>query len=277
MGRKTVNLIKNVSKDQNITAIISAVVAAVPAEYIYHHTELFPSGEFNEMLIMVANKQVRILNELIPVLNIVFSRWRKFSYRLFHVHEVKESLQNGSLFFDWACKPQNCLFSRSGSFLADKNIVANNAVVHKVKTAYRYDLSKANQFLAGAKFYCKRHNLAHCAFMLHQVFDLSYRAIELLVMGQAKKTHLIQAHQCYIKPYVRQLAELFNQNDEEDIYLLYLLDEAYLAVRYENSYQITEAEIIRLFEKVDFLQHLANQVYQSLVNRYFDEEIVEGM
>ena len=126
--------------------------------------------------------------------------------------------------------------------------------MYKVKTAYGYELSKADQFLAGAKFYFKRQNLAHCAFMLHQVFDLTYRAIELLIMGKAKKTHHIQAHQCYIKPYVRPLAELFNQNDEEDIYLLYLLDEAYLAVRYENSYQITEAETIRLFEKNAFIE-----------------------
>ena len=95
-------------------------MAAVPAEYVYHYTELCSSGELNEMLIMVSNKQVRILNELIPVLNIVFNGRQKFSYRLFHVHEVKEALQNGSLFFDRACKPQNCLLSRSGVFLADE-------------------------------------------------------------------------------------------------------------------------------------------------------------
>jgi len=111
--------------------------------------------------------------------------------------------------------------------------------------------------------------------MLHQVFDLMYRAIAVLVMGRDKKTHRISAHQAYVKPYIKQLSQLFNQNEEHEVNLLHLLDEAYLAVRYENNYYISEAAILQLFEKADLLKHLAEQVYQGMMNNHFDRQVKE--
>jgi hypothetical protein len=79
---------------------------------------------------------------------------------------------------------------------------------------------------------------------------------------------------CMLNPYLKQLSELFNQ-DEEEVSLLYLLDEAYLAVRYENNYEITESDVMLLFEKVDLLNHIADQVYQGVMNNHFDQQVTE--
>jgi len=54
---------------------------------------------------------------------------------------------------------------------------------------------------------------------------------------------------------------------------LHLLDEAYLAVRYENNYTIGEADVLRLFEKADLLYVLAEQVYQRMMNNHFDQQL----
>ncbi|WP_431292651.1 hypothetical protein [Pedobacter sp. P26] len=88
--------------------------------------------------------------------------------------------------------------------------------------------------------------------------------------GKGQKTHRIKVHQLYIKPYVKQLSELFNDREEE-VSLLHLLDEAYLAVRYENNYTIGEPDVLRLFEKADLLYVLAEQVYQRMMNNHFDQ------
>jgi hypothetical protein len=270
MRNKTLNLGHNTIKDEMVMRLLKGITAAVPVQYIYLHTDFFACNTVKEMLIMVSNKHVRILNELTPILNIVFNGQQEFSYRVFHVHEVEQALQNGSLFFFYATKPQNCLLSKSGDFLDTEE---PNHVAESVKTAYEYEVMKASKFLAGAKFYFKQRNFEHCAFMLHQVFDLMYRTVEVLVMGKDKKTHRIGSHQLYIKPYVQQLSQLFNQDNE--IYLLHLLDEAYLAVRYENNYNICEKDITRLFEKVDLLNHIAQQVYLRVMNNHFDQQITE--
>lgn len=214
---------------------------------------------------------MRILNELTPVLNIVFNGQTEFAYRLFHVHEVEQALQEGSLFFYYATNFRNCLYSKPASYLDSGGA---KPIAGRVRANYRHEVNKANKFLAGAKFYYKQQNFEYCTFMLHQVFDLMFRAIEVLVMGKDKKTHRINAHQLYVKAYVKPLAELFS-NDEEELCLLHLLDEAYLAVRYENDYKISEPDVVRLFEKVDLLYHVAEQVCQGVMNNHFDQQVTE--
>lgn len=269
MRSKSLNLGHDALKDESIVRLLKGITAAVPAQYIYLHNNFLAGKAVPEMLIMVSFKHVRILNELTPVLNIVFNGQMELSYRVFHVHEVEQALLQGSLFFYYATTAQNCLFSTSGNFL---NGGTPELVADQVSTIYRQGIDKANKFLSGATFYFKQQNLAYCAFMLHQVFDLMYGAIETLVMGKDKKTHRIKVHQLYIKPYVKPLSELFNDREEE-VSLLHLLDEAYLAVRYENNYTIGEPDVLRLFEKVDLLYVLAEQVYQRMMNKHFDQQL----
>lgn len=269
MWSKSLNLGHDALKDESIVGLLKGITAAVPAQYIYLHNNFLAGKTAPEMLIMVSFKHVRILNELTPVLNIVFNGQMEWSYRVFHVHEVEQALLQGSLFFYYATTAQNCLFSISGNFLNGGTL---ELVADQVSTTYQQGIDKANKFLSGATFYFRQQHLAYCAFMLHQVFDLMYGAIETLVMGKDKKTHRIKVHQLYIKPYVKPLSELFNDREEE-VSLLHLLDEAYLAVRYENNYTISEPDILSLFEKADLLYVLAEQVYQCVMNKHFDQQL----
>lgn len=269
MRNKCLNLSHSAIKEETVMRLLKGITAAVPIQYIYLHNNFFTDKVVQEMLIMVSFKHVRILNELTPVLNIVFNGQTEFTYRVFHVHEVEQALLAGSLFFYYAAAAQNCLFSKPGSFL---ECGAPEFIADRVSSTYQHETSKANKFLSGANFYFKQQNFEHCAFMLHQVFDLMYRAIEILVMGKDKKTHRISAHQLYVKPYVKPLSELFN-DDEEELCLLHLLDEAYLAVRYENDYTISEPDVMRLFEKIGLLYCIAEQVYQGIMNNHFDQEV----
>ena len=271
MRNKCLNLSHSALKEETVIHLLKGITAAVPIQYIYLHNNFFADKVVREMLIMVSFKHARILNELTPVLNIVFNGQMEFSYRVFHVHEVEQALLAGSLFFYYATAAQNCLFTKSGSFL---ECGAPEFIADRVSRAYQHETSKANKFLSGANFYFKEQNFEHCAFMLHQVFDLMYRAVEILVMGKDKKTHRIKAHQLYVKAYIKPLSELFS-DDEEEICLLHQLDEAYLAVRYENNYAISEPDVICLFEKVDVLYHAAEQVYQAIMNNHFDQQVAE--
>ncbi|WP_293783768.1 HEPN domain-containing protein [uncultured Pedobacter sp.] len=269
MRSKFLNLEHVALKDDRILRLLKDVVAAVPVQYMYFHNNFLAGKAVQEMLIMVPFKQVHVLNELTPVLNMVFNGQTEWSYRVFHVHEVEQALLEGSLFFHYATAAQNCLFSKSGCF-PDRSMP--DVIADQVGIAYQQEINKANKFLTGAVFYFKGQNFEYCAFMLHQVFDLMYRAIEVLVMGKDKKTHRIRVHQLYIKPFVKPLSTLFNDSEEE-AGLLHLLDEAYLAVRYENNYVISEAVIVSLFEKADLLYIIAEQVYQGIMNKHFDRQM----
>lgn len=255
-------------KDERTLCLLKDIIATIPVQYIYLHNNFLANKAVQEIVIMVSFKQVHVLNELTPVLNIIFNGQIEWGYRVFHVHEVEQALLEGSLFFYYATATQNCLFSKSGHFL---DCGKSKFIADQVSANYRNGIDKANKFLTGATFYFKQQNFEYCAFMLHQVFDLMYRAIEVLVMGRDKKTHRIKIHQNYIKPYVKPLSALFN-HCEEEVRLLHLLDEAYLAVRYENNYSISESTVVSLFEKADLLYVLAEQVYQGIMNSHFDRQ-----
>ncbi|WP_145859909.1 HEPN domain-containing protein [Pedobacter suwonensis] len=268
MRSKFLNAEHAALKDESMLRLLKAIIAAVPVQCVYLHNNFLAGKAVQEILIMVSFKQVRILNELIPVLNIVFNGQTELSYRVFHVHEVEQALLEGSLFCYYATAAQNCLFSKSGHLFDGDT---SKFIADQVSASYRHGIDKANKFLVGATFYFKQQNFEYCTFMLHQVFDLMYRAIEILVMGKDKKTHRIRVHQLYIKPYVKPLSALFNDSEEEAS-LLHLLDEAYLAVRYENSYVIGEQDLLHLFEKADLLYVVAEQVYQRIMNNHFDQQ-----
>ncbi|MGM9477110.1 hypothetical protein ACS5PU_11790 [Pedobacter sp. GSP4] len=268
------NLNPNCTETETAMLLVKQITAAVPVEYIYVCSPFF-SGQVKEMLIMVSNKHFRILNELIPVLNIVFNGQGVYGYRIFHTHEVLQALQNGSLFFYDACKAQNCLFSKTGSFLNRHSLGSADNLAQRVKLAYGYETARAEQFLSGAKFYRRQQHFEHGTFMLHQFFDLLYRSIEVLVIGASKKTHRIGTHQLYIKPYLPELAELFNLHNEEEAALLHVLDEAYLAVRYENNYKVNRYALANLFAKAALLQHSATQVYQGVMDLHFSKQQLE--
>lgn len=86
-------------KDEKTLHLLKDIIAAVPVQYIYLHHSFLADKTAQEMLIMVSFKHVHILNELTPVLNIIFNGQMEWSYRVFHVHEVEQALLQGSLFF----------------------------------------------------------------------------------------------------------------------------------------------------------------------------------
>jgi len=99
MRSKAINLNHTAIQKESLIRLLKDITAAIPVQYIYLHADFFTCNTLQEMLIMVSHKHVRVLNELIPVLNIVFNGQTELSYRVFHVHEVEQALRDGNLFF----------------------------------------------------------------------------------------------------------------------------------------------------------------------------------
>jgi len=115
--------------------------------------------------------------------------------------------------------------------------------------------------------------------MLHQVFELCYRFAELALIGKEKISHSLRNHHKFLLPYIPELKTLFNEEDEKEMSILFILDEAYLTVRYENSYQISKEELSLLIQKSLELQQLvednsklAQKQFEVRFGNYNDEE-----
>jgi protoporphyrinogen oxidase len=104
--------------------------------------------------------------------------------------------------------------------------------------------------------------------MVHHLIELGYRTVELIVVDREKISHRIRNHQKFMQQYVPELAAIFNAQDEEEMRLLDLLDNAYCMVRYENTYQINKTRLIYFIEKADVLEKLIVEVYKVIVGHF---------
>jgi Uncharacterized conserved protein related to C-terminal domain of eukaryotic chaperone, SACSIN len=115
---------------------------------------------------------------------------------------------------------------------------------------FQNSFSRAAAFLKQAQFSKEQSNNNLTAFFLHQATELCCRALIASFLGIEKKTHSLHQLKKYSRRITPLVHQIFPENTTEEKRLLKLLDEAYLAARYENDFSITPDDLHILMEKV---------------------------
>jgi len=104
--------------------------------------------------------------------------------------------------------------------------------------------------------------------MLHQVIELGYRSVEVLLIGREKISHSIRSHQKFLEAYDPELANIFDEEDESEMALLNLLEESYGAVRYEQDYRIEKDELLSILSRADLMQKKVFELYSLMIAQF---------
>jgi len=249
--------------------IITRITNLVVVERIYRLDRPDGNAIGTELIILVSNKSAKALDELSPVMNTVFSSYPFYWYRLFFAQKVKDAIKRGNLFFYDACSADKLVFTNPAS---DFNLCPEGlditGMLAGAKKRFKKEADKIEAFSEGADFYFSKGNYAQAAFMVHQKIELIFRAIELFATGKVKVTHSIKLHQRNVAPYLPDMAIVFDEHNEAELKLMELLDNAYLAVRYEEDYQIDAGKLLLAKEKGDRLKAMAHKHYQRILNEF---------
>jgi HEPN domain-containing protein len=203
-----------------------------------------------------------------PLIGMVMADYPEYAFFIFTVPDIKRALQYGSMIFYTICKEDNLLYQLPGSGdLLPADITAK-AVVKKARRNFEKEWKKIAAFGEGFQFYFDQTNYALAAFMLHQVIELSYRTVELLLIGKDKTTHSIRGHQQFVKGHSSTLGAVFDEQDEAEMALLGLLDESYRSVRYELDYEIDQEQLQKLLTKAELLKTLVLAQYEEMVSSF---------
>jgi HEPN domain-containing protein len=219
--------------------------------------------------------------EVKPFINMVLDTRDDISFGLFQESEVRSALKSGNIFFHTTCTDKNLLYRNPGS-PAFPPITAGNLLQWKEEAYLRFNdgINKTTSFLTGADFYYKKNDLGLTVFMLHQVAELTYRALELFILPKEKRTHNISMHQSYLQSFIPQLEKVFPDDTPAEKEILMMLNNAYSAVRYEQNYCIDEKYIPILYERVGKLQEnvalIVHQLSEILDNEYKESLILES-
>lgn len=249
--------------------VILRMTNLIKIERIYHIKEQEGASVSNLLVILISNKTSEVVPEICPIINTILFSYPNFRYRLFFAHQAKDHIKRGNLFLYDSCSARNLVYSDPESdFKLYPESMNIKTMFEKAKLRFQKEMLKVQSFREGADFYVERENYAHAAFMVHQHIELVFRAIEQFAMGKEKVTHSIKAHQRNVVPYLADMASLFDEHNEDELKLVDRLDDAYLAVRYENSYKIDKEKLLLAQDKGMLAQQMAETHYMKMIAEF---------
>ncbi|MDQ6482606.1 HEPN domain-containing protein [Dyadobacter sp. LHD-138] len=252
-----------------LTGNIDQITARIDVERIYVH-EIESVGTSETILtILIAKTCERSQSELYELVSPLFDQQQKIHVTLHQADWISEAVSNGNLYFCSICTRDKMIYSKEGSdFQLLPALLSQQQMLENARHQYGLEENKIKAFVDGADFHLEKQNYSQSAFMIHQAIELTYRAVELLITGRSKITHSIKAHQNYLEPYQTRLSNIFSPDCESDMELLRLLDQAYLSVRYENSYQISRLDVTALRSKVSEVKLAADETCVQILKNF---------
>lgn len=252
-----------------VTEITERLVNTILVDQIYLSQYEHEGICQQELTILLLHTNKQFLVEAKPMVGMVMEAHSRFRYRIYYVHEVWQCVRNGSIPFLYRCQPENLLYINPESdFIIPIDMISLGSAVEKARLAIRLEEKKIAGFREGVELYLEKGNCQLCAFMLHQVFELSYRMTQIAIFGKEKISHSIRKHHWLMLPYMPSLKSVFDRNNEQDMDIMELLDEAYLAVRYDNNYHIAERQLTYLVHKSYRMQSMATQACNDILEEF---------
>ncbi|WAC41050.1 HEPN domain-containing protein [Pedobacter sp. SL55] len=110
-------------------------------------------------------------------------------------------------------------------------------------------MARITSFYEGAQFYVQKQDAAVALFMLHQVCELSCRALTVGLLGSEKRSHKLQEHEKHLALLLPNFKLLPSIADGvTDASMLTLLNKAYTAVRYESKFKVEGVDMEKICE-----------------------------
>jgi len=263
--------------DQNdLRDIILTLTSKYKVDYLFLLESLSSEKEESlyEIVLLLSNKETRSIGEIDPQITVDLRKYKSFHHVTFFSASVKEKLVQGNIFLFHACHPSRTLFknpSCSFQLYPEEFTAKKNAV--ELQRFFDKENFKITEFRDGFDFYREKGNLSMAAFMLHQVFELRYRCMEILTLGKEKASHNIRSHHRYLGKTTGMLNTVFSEINDNDERLLSLLNETYCAVRYEDDFEISEEDINTLEIKMNALLGITEKLFHECLASFESEYI----
>lgn len=252
-----------------LSGLIDQITAQIDAERIYVHETETASTSKTVLTILVAKSCDKSPGDLAELVSPLFDRQQRFRFTLHRADWISQVVSSGNLYFCSICSEDKMIYAKPRSdFQFLPALLSQQQMLENARHQYGLEFEKIKAFVDGADFYLEKQNYSQSAFMVHQAIELTFRAVELLITGKSKITHSIKAHQNYLAPYWTGLSNIFSQDRESDMELLRLLDQAYLAVRYENSYQISRLDLLALRVKAGQVRLAADEAFEQVLRNF---------
>ncbi|MFC1223419.1 HEPN domain-containing protein [Pedobacter sp. BG31] len=229
---------------ENKIAIAGRIAQAIAVERIYGFE--YGSGDnFGlHLLILACSPDGAKLTELDPFVLMAINE-EKTSFRIYQASEIRRLQTEDSIYHLSICCHSNLLYEADEATPMPQFSVEDLRQV-RLRSAAAYDsaMLRVASFSEGAKFYIEKNDDTVALFMLHQVCELTCRALEIGLCGNEKRSHQLEQHRKYLKKLLPEFEIIPKEFDvEAGRLMLNMMDKAYSAVRYESGFSAEGIDI----------------------------------
>jgi predicted nucleotidyltransferase/HEPN domain-containing protein len=175
------------------------------------------------------------------------------------VEFVNQQLGEGSYFFGDIKKEGVLLFTTNRYQLADKRDMSAVELQAIAQRDFDNWYKSADEFFIDFKNAFDRESYKNAAFLLHQVTERYYGAIQLVYTAYKPKTHDLEVLGHLAKACDMEFCKVFPMATLEQRWRFELLRKAYVDARYNMDYTISREDLAYLEERVGILRHLTEE------------------
>lgn len=266
MNKETTNT-PNKNKEVEIPSILEILTTNFRIEEIYLNPYDRDEQPY-DLVILVSDKYVRTLGELVPQIRAKLTEYPKYRILCYVSFQATEKIREGNLFLYTGCRPECLIYKKEDSVFSPihKKFDLQNCLA-LARESWDRENKKIDEFYQGYYFLIDQQYHSAAAFMLHQVMELTYRALEIVLVAKEKVTHSIRCHHRHLNSICSLYHGIFDEDEHVDIELLHTLEMIYRSTRYEDSFQVELHTLEQLKGKMDALRKLASEIFDHMIDK----------
>lgn len=242
-----------VQEHPQLSRIVTFITATLQPEKIFRipHLPLQQQPPITDLIIVLSDTmQEKPFSEYETLIEAGCMADTNLQFSLLQSSHLNNILQEGHVFYSTFCTVKNLIWWQQQKETPQAPEEKLKALRQKAGENFQNGFSRAAAFLKQVQFSKEQSNNNLTAFFLHQATELCCRALIASFLGIEKKTHSLHQLKKYSRRITPVVHQIFPETTTEEKRLLKLLDEAYLAARYENDFSITPDDLEILLDKV---------------------------
>lgn len=247
--------------DEQLEEVIQILSSGFLIECIYR-SNFHGSSEHTELILLVSNKYVNKIGEITPKMASSIKSFETYHIKCYVAFQTREKIKKGNLFLYCTCQPENLVYQKPHSkFSPIPKDFDPSACFAIFQSLQEREAQKIDEFKDGYYHFKARSNYAMAAFMIHQVLELTYRSLEIMLRGKDQITHSIRCHQATLSKIHPYDKPVFDADQMQDDDLLRILEDIYRATRYEDDFRIDLETLEKIEKKMKALTKLFETLY----------------
>ncbi len=259
------------SNRQELIKLLITLIQPTKVYRILHDSDAAENEQgCMHLIIIVPDNRPGKVKDFEPLIELVKLGDERLTCSVLQYCYLNQLTSEGHVFYSKHCLPDNLIYN-DGKYAAPKIdqerfCLSLQAAKHHLESG----LQKAESFMECARNHFgvwEENGNAITFFMLHQVAELTYRAVLRGLYGLEIRNHSIRALQKQMQLVAPHLNHCMLADTEEGQKLISLLEEAYVASRYKDDFSVTDQQVGEISSKVESLlakaQELCKQHYPN--------------